>query len=484
MKKFILSIIAVVCIQQIQAQLFNNSIPEKLVDNVTLGVGVSAFSFLGDIGGPQDGEVFNYMTPGFSVFAESRLTNSISASMNFDYANLQSADYERMREMQFQTKALHFAWGFQYHFDNDIIIPYKSKFAPYLSAGMGIVSFNPQDEAGYLLDPSKNFEKFALTLPVSAGIVYKLNSNLHFRLSSSLVFTNTDHIDNYSKQPNQSDFFSGHKDAFFKGSLSLSYNLNPYVNIFSGTSCSNVYLTAGWGTLTYLGDLNTEPKIANVSNFDNAFNYSISTRFNNYFGTSIEGVFGKVTVQDEFPNRSTKNMDFQSTIAHANMSFVYFFDNNLILPRRSSVSPFISAGPGFMLFNPRGDKMDVNNQAYYFWSENEIMDAPAGSANATPLERDGIYETNLDKSGLYKKSAMTLHAGIGVQVKLTKSLAITLQSKYLFTNTDLIDNFANLDDVSNRFFTGHNDGLWHNSIGISLNLSPSSCRNISVPMID
>jgi len=455
-----------------QAQLLDLRVQEIMKDEITIGVGPSYFSFMGDIGGPKRyDELFHAMRPGFAVFAESKITQSLSTSATFEWANLQSFDRERARDFAFKTTGLHFAWQFHYNFDNNVIMPSNAQWAPYASIGMGVIAFNPKDVSGNILDNNKNFEKFGLTIPVSAGVKYKLSPKVQLRYNLSFIMTNTDYIDNFSRQANQPDFFSGHKDAFMSSTISISYVFDQSMigRGFSRASCMERYFNTSWSFLNYFGDVNSKFNLRS-----NAFTFGFEQRINNHLGASINGTFGKVTVKDQNPAYFSLNRDFQTTITHGSASLLYFFDNELMISRQSIYSPYLIGGVGYMLFNPRADRKDTYGRPYYFWDNGTVMNAPEGTSTAVAVETDGIYETNLDPLGINPRSALTLHGGVGFRVKITRALSANLSSIFVLTNTDYIDAQTNQNVV--KFQLYGNDAIWMNSLGLSIDLRPAKCK--------
>jgi hypothetical protein len=473
--------ISVILSHHAHAQILEYRVAEFTVDEISVGAGPTLFSFMGDIGGPEKyADMFQVIRPGFSVYAENKLTRSISTSWLIEIANLQSFDRDRNRNLAFSTKAFHGAWNFQYYFDNNQILKSNRKTSPYISLGLGIIAFQPKDSDGNKLDPEKDYEKTALTLPFSLGVKYKLNHRFLLRLNAGITLTSTDFLDNYSRQANQPVFISSHKDAFVNTSLSLHYvfsNETRGISI-SRFPCLERYFTAGWGFIHYSGEI--------ASNFNlksNAFQFGIEQRFSNHLGASVNGMFGLLTVRDTDPTYFTSNRHFQTTLVHGSISALYYFDNELMISRNANISPFLIAGAGYLAFNHRKDMKDISGRPYYFWSDGSIMNQPEGTPGAVELTVDNIYETNADPDKIFPKSALTLQAGGGITLKITRSISARLQSIYYFTNTGHLDMIFLHSKNTNNIFSKNNDRLWLNTAGILFDLRSSACRR-AAPVVD
>jgi hypothetical protein len=457
-----------------KGQLFDNFFPEEIRDEISIGAGVSYFTIMGDIGGPKRfDELFHVMKPGCSIGFETRISQSFSLAISAEYGSLASFDRDRPRQYEFKGPVFHTDWNILYHFDNDLILPHEYPVSPYIGLGLGVISFNPRDMNGNLLDTERNYEKFGLTIPFSIGLKYKLNSASFLRYNISFAVTNTDFIDNFSRQINQSDFFSGHKDAFMSTTIGYFYSFkrNSWRGGGRGFSCMERWLSGGWSFLHHIGDIDHSYNLKS-----NAFLFTFEQRLNYFLGISLQGLFGKISVQNSNPAQFNENLDFQTTLSNGQISLLLYFDNDLIISKNSIVSPYLFVGYGLMHFQPRGDKKDISGYNYYFWSDGQIMSAPQDSAFAKPLIKDEIYETNLDTANLYSKNAKTLNTGIGVRIKLTKSVSLNFQSTLMLTNTDYLDNVSESARISSKLFAKENDAITYNSLSLYVDLRSKSCR--------
>jgi hypothetical protein len=302
---------------------------------------------------------------------------------------------------------------------------------------------------------------------------YKINTSSFIRYNISFAVTNTDFIDNFSRQINQSDFFSGHKDAFMSTTIGYFYSFskNSWKGGGRGFSCMERWLSGGWSFLHFIGDIDHSYNMNS-----NAFLFTFEQRLNYFLGISLQGIFGKISVQNTNPAQLNNNLDFQTTITNEQVSLLFYFDNDLIISKSSIFSPYIFAGYGLMHFQPRGDKKNIYGYDYYFWSDGQIMSGPQDSSYARPLVKDGIYETNLDTGNLYTKDVKTFNTGLGLRIKLTKSVSFNFQSTLMLTNTDYLDNVSGSTRISSKLFAKENDAIVYNSISLYVDLRSKSCR--------
>jgi hypothetical protein len=477
----ILIAISSIISKETHAQILEYRITEFTVDEMSVGAGPALFSFMGDIGGPEKyADMYQVIRPGLLIYTESKITHSLASSWVFELANLQSFDRNRNRNLAFKTKAFHGAWNIHYYFDNNQIMKSNRKTSPYISLGLGVIAFHPEDMDGNILDTDMDYEKTALTLPFSMGFKYKLNHRFQMRLNAGITLTSTDFIDNYSRQANQPVFISSHKDAFMSTSLSMHYIFSNETRglSISRFPCMERYFTAGWGFIHYSGEI--------ASNFNlksNAFQFGIEQRFSNHLGASVNGMFGLLTVRDTDPTYFTSNRHFQTTLVHGSISALYYFDNELMISRNANISPFLIAGAGYLAFNPRKDMKDIAERPYFFWDDGRIMNQPEGTPDARELIADNIYETNPDPERLSPKSALTLQAGGGLNLKFTKSISVRLHSNYIFTNTGHLDMISSQATNSKQIFSKKNDRLWLNSFTLLIDLRSSACRR-AAPLVD
>jgi hypothetical protein len=126
---------------------------------------------------------------------------------------------------------------------------------------------------------------------------------------------------------------------------------------------------------------------------------------------------------------------------------VIHFDNDLILKRNSAFAPYLSAGFGYLMFDPKGDLEDRKGIKYNYWSDGTIRnlaETDTGAANAVLIQRDYKYETTLkDSVTNYSRSTFSIPLTLGFNLKLSDNIGINLAGTYCLTMSDWIDNYKN-----------------------------------------
>jgi len=131
---------------------------------------------------------------------------------------LNTNNYELLRNEATRTTAIDFALSGEYNFKSfnvgGTFVQNKTDFTPYLSAGIGATLLDVgvysrlQDEwvaaSSVFTEDEENLAPFQVTVPLAAGLKYKLNSDfvVSTEFGSRLLFT--DYYDNISTQYNQS----------------------------------------------------------------------------------------------------------------------------------------------------------------------------------------------------------------------------------------------------------------------------------------
>ncbi|MFN3875623.1 MAG: hypothetical protein ACK4L7_06895 [Flavobacteriales bacterium] len=125
---------------------------------------------------------------------------------------------------------------------------------------------------------------------------------------------------------------------------------------------------------------------------------------------------------------------------------------------------YFHVGLGVYYGRPKADlfrgAVDTLNR-YHFWDDGTVRDAPRGTPEATIIERDGKYETDLyewqTEGGIgagepgrrYRLSPWhwAMPIGAGVRYMVTKEMSVGLEFSYVMFMDD------HIDDVSDRYAT-------------------------------
>lgn len=236
-----------------------------------IGGSVGAINSLTDLGGRKGiGKKFvkdlnlNKTQLAGGIFLGAMYRNMIMFKLEATFGKIQGDDavlkkvapstfgrYER--NLNFRSKITEFSGTFEIHplyifnnydGDNDKVPP---SFSPYLTAGVGLFSFNPQAKTtngwvdlqplstegqGFAEYPDRKVYKLRqMCIPVGAGVKYELTSNINLRAEFVYRILNTDYLDdvstNYIDPTLYPNYFTGAKltNAFLLNDR--QYELDP-----------------------------------------------------------------------------------------------------------------------------------------------------------------------------------------------------------------------------------------------------------------
>ena len=197
----------------------------------------------------------------------------------------------------------------------------------------------------------------------------------------------------------------------------------------------------GIGVLSFDGDIGNGISVSSFSKVKTGYNLTVEQRIGNFIGVSLNGLYGKLADNENSP---TRNLNFQSKIIQGDLNLIFYFDNGKILKRNSEFAPYISAGVGFLKFDPYGDLKDKTGVPYVYWTDGTIHNLPqntTNTANLVTLQRDYTYESQLkDSATNYKGYTAAFPLGIGFKFRITEHVDFNIAATYYFTMTDWIDN--------------------------------------------
>ncbi|HEX8515682.1 MAG TPA: outer membrane beta-barrel protein [Bacteroidia bacterium] len=198
----------------------------------------------------------------------------------------------------------------------------------------------------------------------------------------------------------------------------------------------------GVGILSFNGDVGNGVNLSSFSRIRGGYNLVIEQRIGKYIGVSLNGLYGKLADSD---NLKTSNRNFQSQIIQGDLNLVLHFDNDLIFKRNSAFAPYLSAGFGYLMFDPHGDLKDKNGVKYNYWSDGtirNISETDTNSLASSIIQRDYTYESKLkDSSVNYSRSTFSIPLTLGFNLKLSDNISINLAATYCMTMSDYIDNY-------------------------------------------
>lgn len=172
--------------------------------------------------------------------------------------------------------------------------------------------------------------------------------------------------------------------------------------------------------------------------------FGVEQRFNPFLSAGIDGLFGKLAKSERSVN---SNLNFESKALQFGLKAVFHFDNDVMLKRNAPLSPYLSAGIGFLLFDPYGDLRDANDSLYHYWTDGSIRNQPETPANqltAQQLQRDYTFETRLTDSAVnYARNSIVVPLGAGFRFVSGHNFGGAVSGTYNLCFTDYIDNVKN-----------------------------------------
>lgn len=240
------------------------------------------------------------------------------------------------------------------------------------------------------------------------------------------------------------------------------------INPFSPT------IGLGVGNFKFYGDILDAnvgtPFISNI-----AYDLHVKQRLNHYLALKFYVLFGKVSANERSLNR---NLNFESRLSVGGFALMYDFGN--FLPKKRSLSPFLSLGIESVEFHSKTDLYDEFGNRYNYWSDGSIrnisQDAP-NAKEAIVIQRDYVFETDIRESdfdglGKYPERTFAIPFGGGVIMHATENIDFTLGFIMHFTFSDLVDGVvaeSEGDRIGSQPGNGSNDKFLMSSFSISYN---------------
>jgi hypothetical protein len=270
MKRFLLFLaVGFTSFQNLKAQKYYYY-NDRYYDNAVvleLGGSLGIMNAFTDLGGKKgigkkfikDMNAKNFKTD-FSLYALAMYQNVIGVRLEATFGSIQAYDsilkpvaastYGRYeRNLSFKSKITDFQLTVEFHplflknYDEDE----PPVFSPYVVAGIGYFSFDPQAELNgqwYALQPlhlegqgfkeypgRKNYSLSQINFPVGIGVKYEINSFLNARLEIVHRILTTDYLDDVSTNYIDSDLFPNYLPSNLASVAQLLYDrqwqLNP-----------------------------------------------------------------------------------------------------------------------------------------------------------------------------------------------------------------------------------------------------------------
>jgi len=252
--------------------------------------------------------------------------------------------------------------------------------------------------------------------------------------------------------------------------IALLFTVGATASLWGQQDQFNWRLGAYGGLMVYYGDLTDEyrllqPTRKTIQPLDNidfeTYGLSLEGRLSNAFSLGFLYSHGNFLANDRAINWDNelqleqpffgRSLNAKTEIDNYTLYLTFHFDNDRILSRDAFFAPYLKAGVGLTDFVVRGDLYHGprQDQRYYYWPDGTIRDLPPDNEQATIIEQDGRYETNLTALNTegedYETAVFTPVAGLGLKFRVLDRLNLNLEYLWHFTQTDY------LDDVSGQF---------------------------------
>lgn len=198
-------------------------------------------------------------------------------------------------------------------------------------------------------------------------------------------------------------------------------------------------LGVGAGLTYFRGDVGSSSRTGGA--FRTGYRVGIEQRFLGTLGVELYGVYGTLAANER---NQVFNRNFTTKFMSIGGGLMFNLDNDYILSRRSSVSPYLGIGCMWMNFDPYGDLRDASDSTYNYWADGSIRSLAENDPNAINsvlLQRDYTYETRLTDTLMnYKRSTMGIPLTLGTKFKFSRHAGADFRATYNLTFTDYIDN--------------------------------------------
>ncbi|MBI1286014.1 MAG: hypothetical protein GC178_00375 [Flavobacteriales bacterium] len=203
------------------------------------------------------------------------------------------------------------------------------------------------------------------------------------------------------------------------------------------------------------------------------YQLTVTQRVFKFLNVSLDLYTGSV-YGEQMVNQT--NLNFRTSLFSQRLSFEYNF-YPLLKPDaggRQLIRPYVGFGVGMVSFRSKGDLKDAHGVAYQYWSDGTInaeVEGTIAPSEATRLERDFVYETdlrdaNLDGLGKYPQLAFTMPFNAGVRFQVSKNVGLNAAFSYCMNFSDMLDNVSTAG-IGDRKGSKGNDNHLYGSIGLS-----------------
>jgi hypothetical protein len=204
---------------------------EKKMELPSVGAGYGTMSFFGTVGRTSKLHVgsFSGIRPAWHFVVEERLSDLLAVSVNYNSGHVAGDDHNTTDNLNFESKMTQFGADVVFPFDNGIIMKRGSQVVPYLSLGIGFLSYRPfadlLDKKGhpynywsdgsirnlpeglpgsailnrdYVYETALSGAKSTIAIPLGLGVRIKLTDHISGRINFAYNYTLAKDIDGVS----------------------------------------------------------------------------------------------------------------------------------------------------------------------------------------------------------------------------------------------------------------------------------------------
>ena len=177
------------------------------------------------------------------------------------------------------------------------------------------------------------------------------------------------------------------------------------------------------GGMTYLGDLNNQSALGEVRP---GYGGGVRIRIDNRWSVRVEGAHGTLTAtHDWIPKR---NLSFRSSLTEGALMAEFNFRPFGAGATESRWTPYIFGGLAAFHFNPKGQYISPRGDTT--WVE------------LKPLCTEGQGTTAYPERRPYPLTMVSMPFGVGVKLRISKSITVTAEHGFRRTWTDYIDDVS------------------------------------------
>ncbi len=222
-----------------------------------VGVGAGVFTYFGDVNDNKYQHIFT-STYGFEFLASANLTHYLDINLTAIYGSIGINERTTERNLNFKSEMFIGGVGVSYNFNH--LYKKPSVIQPFIGFGVAFINFDTksdmydangnryiyvegggiQNSAGETiqrdytyetdlrdenLDNLGKYDQFTFSLPVTAGIDFKMGKRISAKLSTSFHYTFTDLIDDISDKGEGQRAGNSRNDMFIFSSVSVSYSI-------------------------------------------------------------------------------------------------------------------------------------------------------------------------------------------------------------------------------------------------------------------